>query len=203
VATSATEIPLVPADEQGIAAAAEAVRRGGVVAFPTETLYGLGVDALDPDAIQRLVALKGRREGHPIPVLVADREMLGCVVGAISGTAQELMDRHWPGPLTLVMPGLPGLPPALLNSRGGVGVRVSSDPVAGALLRQVGRPLTATSANLAGDSPAATPHSARIPGVRLVLDGGERGGDASTVVEVGEGGRLVVLRRGAVEMGRW
>lgn len=188
---------IVAADEEGIARAAAAVLSGQVVGYPTETLYGLGVDALSQPAVDLLTRIKGRQGDQPIPVLVDSVEMLERLVASVPPAARVLMATYWPGPLTLVLPAASGLPGAVVNERGGVGVRISSDPIASALVRQVGRPLTSTSANLAGSPPATDAARACLEGVRLVLDGGPRCQQASTVVEVMPGTSPVVLRQGA------
>jgi L-threonylcarbamoyladenylate synthase len=187
--------PVVPAVD-GIARAAELISAGAVVAFPTETLYGLAVNALDPAAVEKLLAVKGRGPWQPFPCLVADRSMLALLVGEERG--ERLIEAHWPGPLTLVLPAVEGLPAALVNAEGGVGVRISSDPLATRLVEQAGTPLTATSANLSGRPPAKTADDARLEGVSLVLDGAVRGELASTVVEAMPGRPLRVIRQGAV-----
>jgi L-threonylcarbamoyladenylate synthase len=183
------------------AEAVAALRRGEVIVFPTETLYGLGADALNAAAVERVFALKGREPGKPIPLIVADRAMLDTVAAAVPGAAGILIERFWPGPLTLVLPARRDLPRPLLNASGGVGVRVSSGPVARRLVQSLLRPLTATSANPAGMNPARTLAEARgYFGDRLqvFMDGGTLGSKSgSTVVEIaGEQARL--LREGEI-----
>jgi L-threonylcarbamoyladenylate synthase len=170
--------------------AREALDHGQVIGFPTETFYGLGVDAFNAKAVARLVTLKGRDPKSPIPIIVADEKMLSSVVTTISPVARRLIERFWPGPLTLVLPGNPGLPRPLLNCRGGIGVRVSSHPIAQRLVSDLGRPITATSANPSGRAPARTWQevlgyfAARIA---VIIDGGRlQGKKGSTVVEVFE-----------------
>src|ERR1044071_5670750 len=123
-------------------AAIAALKSSGVVVFPPETLYGLGADALDPVAVEKVYRLKGRDPANPIPVLVADRDMLDRLVVEIPPLAGRLIDRFWPGPLTLVLPARKGIPRPLLNASGGVGVRISSQSMASELVRRLGRPLT-------------------------------------------------------------
>lgn len=167
-----------------------------MIVFPTETFYGLGADALDPAAVERVVALKGRRERNPIALIIADLEMLSAVVAEVPARARRLMDRFWPGPLTLVLPAKRGLPSPLVNDEGGVGVRVSSHPVAGRLASELGRPLTATSANPSGEPPAVTLEQARgyfAGGVGAFIDGGRLTGTrGSTVVKFLPGGWEIV-----------
>jgi L-threonylcarbamoyladenylate synthase len=182
---------------EDIAAGVAALARGEVIGFPTETFYGLGVDALDPSALERLRARKGRGAEKAISVLVTEA-MLEAVVAEVSPAARALMAAHWPGPLTLALPARPGLPEGLVME-GCVAVRWSPHPVAQALLEGLGRPLTATSANPAGAPPPTT-----AAGVRayfagcLVVDGGETpGGQPSTLARV-RGEVVEVLRAGAV-----
>ncbi|PID38927.1 MAG: threonylcarbamoyl-AMP synthase [Deltaproteobacteria bacterium] len=188
------------AEEAAIARAAELLRAGEVVAYPTETRYGLAVRFDDGDAIARLVAVKGRGD-QPLSVLVSNHEMLERVVdpSAISRRARELMTRHWPGPLTLVLPGRNTLHRALRNAEGGVGVRISPDPVAAALVDAAGLPLTATSANLSSEPAASSAEEAALAGVALILDDGPRDGQPSTVAVV-SGEAVKVLRAGGVAL---
>ena len=186
-----------PATTLAIGEAVTIIRRGGIIAFPTETLYGLAVEAINRTALSRLQEVKGRDMAHTLPILVADLDMLSVVTATLSSRAPELVNNHWPGPLTLVLPARAGLPPQIVSNKGGVAVRISSDPVAAELIRQVGAPITATSANISGYPPATSAAEACIEGVELVLDDGPRGQRASTVVELLEDGP-VVLRQGEI-----
>lgn len=186
---------------KAISAAFAALKRGEVIAYPTETLYGLGADALDFAAVEKVFQLKGRDSNSPIPVLVADREMLVTLVCEIPPLAERLMSRFWPGPLTLVLPARGDIPRPLVNSTGGVGVRISSQPIAADLVKALGRPLTATSANPSGMAPARTVAEARkyFSGkIAVFLDGGElKSPTGSTVVEV-VGDALRIIRAGDI-----
>ena len=181
--------------------AVTAIRQGEVIVFPTETFYGLGADALNSAAVEKVVSLKGRDLEHPIAVVIADREMLKEVVAEVPPAALRLMERFWPGPLTLVLPAKKTLPAPLLNSSGGIGIRISSHPAATRLARELGRPLTATSANPSGKEPARTVEEAigYFSGhVEIFLDGGRLGGTkGSTVVEI-VGDRLKIIREGEI-----
>lgn len=183
-----------------LAAAAERLRGGGVVAYPTETFYGLGALASDPAAVARLVRAKGRPDGKPLPLLAADLAQVEAVA-ELTPLARRLAAALWPGPLTLVLAARPGLHPAITGGGGTVGVRVTSSPVAAALARSAGGALVATSANLAGEPPAADAGALAaglVARIDLVLDAGPApGGLPSTVVAV-EGARLRLLRAGAV-----
>ena len=181
--------------------AVDALKRGEVIVFPTETFYGLGADAFNETAVEQVVFLKGRSPESPIPIIIADEKMLKRVVRDLPPIAVRLIDHFWPGPLTLVLPATEGLPEALLNKDGGVGVRVSSHPVATQLSRELNRPLTATSANPSGKEPARTVDEARTyfaDRVEIFLDGGRlEGKKGSTVVAIREG-EWRIIREGAI-----
>lgn len=181
--------------------AVAALERGDVIVFPTETLYGLGADALNSAAVEKVFQLKGRDLGNPFPVLVADVAMLDRLVASVSPLAQQLMDNFWPGPLTIVLPARPDIPRPLVSQTGGIGVRISSQPIAGQLVKMLARPLTATSANPSGEEPARTLSEARNyfrERVEVFIDGGtltsQRG---STVAEVTEE-HVKILRHGEI-----
>lgn len=182
--------------------AVAALKRGEVIVFPTETFYGLGADAFNEAAVERVVSLKGRELESPIAVIVADREMLKEVVASVPPRALRLIDRFWPGPLTLVLPAKQNLPEPLLNRDGGIGVRISSHPAATRLARELGRPVTATSANPSGKEPARSVEEARryfASKVDIFLEGGRLGGKkGSTVVEMGRRGVLRIIREGEI-----
>ena len=181
--------------------AVDALRRGDAIVFPTETFYGLGADALNEVAVGRVVSLKGRGPEDPIPVIIAGRGMLESLVADVPIVAQKLMDRFWPGPLTLVLPAKKNLPAPLLNRSGGIGGRISSHPLATRLARGLGRPLTATSANPSGKEPARSVEEATsyFSGrVDIFLDGGRlEGKKGSTVVEVVQD-KLKIIREGEI-----
>jgi L-threonylcarbamoyladenylate synthase len=183
-----------------ISEAAAVLRRGGVIAYPTETFYGLGALASDGAAVARLVRAKGRPDGKPLPLLGADLAQLEAVA-EFSPLARRLAAAFWPGPLTLVLPARPGLHPAITGGSGTVGVRVTSGVVASALAVAAGGALVSTSANPSGQPPptAATGLDGALRArLDLVLDGGATpGGRPSTVVAIEEG-RLTLLRPGAV-----
>lgn len=181
--------------------AIEALKRGEVIVFPTETFYGLGADALNSAAVEKVVSLKGRSLESPIAVIVSDRGMLKEVVTELPPIALRLVERFWPGPLTLVLPAKKNLPASLLNRDGGIGVRISSHPVATRLARELSHPLTATSANSSGKEPARSVEEAMgyfSDRVKIFLDGGRlEGAKGSTVVEIA-GDRLKIIREGEI-----
>ncbi|HZD41890.1 MAG TPA: L-threonylcarbamoyladenylate synthase [Terriglobales bacterium] len=185
-----------------ISRAVDALKRGNVIVFPTETLYGIGADGLDPLAVEKVFELKGREPDKPLPLLVADEEMLAVVVKEISPTARKLILAFWPGPLTLILPARRGIPEPLINDRGGVAVRISSRATATQLVRSLGRPLTATSANPSGEKAARTIAEARKyfgDQVSVYVNGGMLASKAgSTVVEI-KGRVLSIIREGEIQ----
>lgn len=180
--------------------ALDALRCGGVVAYPTETLYGLGADARSETALERLVAIKGR-DGKPISVLVASRAMLDTIAAAVSAPAERLMRVFWPGPLTIALPARPGVSRWLTGGGTTIAARISSHPLAHALTLGLGAPITSTSANPAGAPPPSEIGAVRAyfgEAIDAYVDGGPTaGGPGSTVVDcAGDGVRII--REGAI-----
>ncbi|QWU15916.1 L-threonylcarbamoyladenylate synthase [Paenibacillus sophorae] len=192
-----------PADLEAIAEAAEMLRAGDTVAFPTETVYGLGADARNTEAVEAIFQAKGRPSDNPLIVHIADRAALEELVTDVPAAAAALMDAYWPGPLTVVLPLRPGvLSPRVTAGLDTVGVRMPDHPVALALLAAAGCPVAAPSANRSGrPSPTLAVHvlddlAGKIGGV---LDGGAAGvGLESTVVQVQPDGSVAVLRPGGI-----
>ena len=186
-------------------AAVAALRAGELVVFPTETFYAIGADPMQPAALERIFAVKGREPGKPIALIAADSVCALALAREIPASAQRLAARFWPGPLTLVLPAHARLASALIGPDSGVGVRVSPHPTALALARATGGLITATSANRSGEPPARTIAQARAslgPLVTVYLDGGTlTGAAASTVVGFEDDGTPRVLRNGAIEAG--
>jgi L-threonylcarbamoyladenylate synthase len=185
-----------------ISAAVAALKRGAVIAFPTETLYGLGADALNPAAVEKVFQLKGRDAGNPIPVLIADREMLLSLVSHIPPVADKLIAQFWPGPLTIVLPARRDIPPPLVNAAGGVGVRISSQPIARELVKSFGRPLTATSANPSGRPAARTAQEAKeyfSEQIDIFVDGGNLNSQTGSTVVALVGDSVRIIRAGDVD----
>ncbi|GIW88724.1 MAG: threonylcarbamoyl-AMP synthase [Isosphaeraceae bacterium] len=189
------------ADAAAIGEAAEVLRRGGLVAFPTETVYGLGADATNPSAVREIFEAKGRPATNPLIVHGADEAAVRWAVAEWPEWAGRLAAQFWPGPLTLVLPRSERVAEEVTAGLGTVGVRVPDHRVALALLRTLGRPIAAPSANRStGVSPTAAEHVlADLEGrVDLVLDAGRTAvGIESTVVDVT--GRLPrILRPGVI-----
>jgi len=196
-----TTISLDPADPPGqaIAKAVAAIRAGGLVVYPTRCLYGLGVDALDGAAVQRLFRAKRRAPDKPVSVLVKDMAALDLLVTGVPEAARVLIERFWPGGLTLVLPARPEVPAELTAGTGTIGVRLPGHPVAAALVAAMEGPITATSANLSGDkSPVQIADIA--PGViaaaAVVLDAGLLSGGAGSTVVDATAAPVRVLREG-------
>jgi len=188
-------------DAAAIDQAAAIIRRGGVVVFPTRGLYGLGADALNPEAVDRVFRIKQRSAEKPISVLIRDLQDLADLVKAVDSSVKRLIDHFWPGKLTIILEAAEGVPQGLTGGSGKLGLRIPGHPVARALVNAVGRPITATSANLSG-----------VPGCSDLADLSERVAcEAEMIIDAGqlEGGRgstvidatvspPVILREGAV-----
>lgn len=181
--------------------AIDALRAGELVVYPTETFYGVAADPLSKSALKRLFAIKGRDAAKTVAMIAADTRSAFSLAREVPPIARRLAECFWPGPLTLVLPARAQIAPELIGLSGGVGVRVSSHPTARALAAGLARPITATSANRAGESPAKTLADARKTlsrEIKVYLEGGTLGTSApSTVLEVA-GDRWRIIREGAV-----
>ncbi len=188
-------------DPRAIETAAAALRAGEVVAFPTETVYGLGADALNERAVAQVFAIKNRPQFDPLIVHLADKEAVPQYAAVIDERAAALMERFWPGPLTLVLRKRPLIPDLVTAGLDTVALRVPAHPIALALLRAVGRPIAAPSANPFGYvSPTTAVHVQEMLGdaIGLILDGGPcTVGVESTVCALTEADAMV-LRPGGV-----
>lgn len=163
---------IVGPDSEGLAQAVAALRSGAVVAYPTETVYGLAVDPFRESAIQRLFEVKGRQEDNPILVVISDESQLLELAGEISARARAYMDAFWPGPLSLLFPKAAGLPSALTAQGDKICVRCPAHETARALCRAFGGALTSSSANRSDEAPARSVETAALPGVAVGIDGG-------------------------------
>jgi L-threonylcarbamoyladenylate synthase len=188
--------------DDAVARAAAILKRGGVVVYPTDTLYGIAVDALNPNAIERLRSLKGRERKKPISIVVPDLASIE-VHAELPEAARTLAHAHLPGALTLVLPAKAHVPEALmLNDQ--VGIRIPNDAFARALSSSLGSPITATSANLAGqrtprDVQTILEHfGSRVEYVDLVIDDGERAGENPSTVVTFINGAPYIIREGAI-----
>ncbi len=185
--------------------AARIVLAGGVIAYPTDTLYGLAVDPRNDRAIDRLFEMKGRAADQPIPLIAADINQVEGAVARLTPLGRRLAARFWPGPLTLVLEALPGISPRIHGGSGTIAVRVPDHAVARLLAGRCPAAITSTSANLSGEDAPDT--AARIASsirdvLDAVLDGGATpGGLPSTIVDV-TGAAPVLVREGVVAWAR-
>ena len=187
--------------QDGIAKASAGIRLGDLVVLPTDTLYGIGADAFSPDAVQRLLDAKGRGREMPPPVLVADVRTIDGLATDVPDYARALIERYWPGPLTLVLKAQPSLMWDLGDTGGTVAVRMPDHEVALDLLREVG-PMAVSSANRTGHPASRTVIDAATQlgaSVEFYLDGGPvTGGLPSTIVDCTHD-EPTILRRGAID----
>lgn len=190
-------------DSDALRLAADVLRAGGVVAYPTDTLYGLAVDPRNDRAVGELYRIKGRLVDKAIPLIASSRDQVEERAGALGASAAALAASLWPGPLSIVVPAWPGLSPALLAGHAGVAVRVPALALPQLLAEALGHPITSTSANRSGLPPTSDPDAvaAVLAGTSaLLLDGGlAPGGPPSTIVDA-TGDQVVLIREGAI---RW
>ena len=181
--------------------AARFLKEGGVAAIPTDTLYGLAADILNPEAIERVFAIKERPDGLALPVLLADLEQLSIVARDVPDATRVLAEAYWPGPLTLVLPRADALPPRLTAGGDTVAARVPAHSVPRELARRLGRPITGTSANISGaPDPQTLDELRRQVGGRVdcvVSTGPAPAGTASTIVDLSRE-TLRLIREGAI-----
>ncbi len=187
--------------EEDIQQAAEIIKEGGLVAFPTETVYGLGADALNPEAVGKVYAAKGRPSDNPMIVHISSKNDLSHLTFEITDDIRKLMDAFWPGPLTMVVPAAPVVPRVTTGGLDTVAVRMPSDPVAAALITSSETPIAAPSANLSGrPSPTSARHVIDDLDGRIdaIIQGGDcQVGIESTVVDM-TGAVPAVLRPGII-----
>ncbi|MBW6485991.1 MAG: threonylcarbamoyl-AMP synthase [Syntrophobacterales bacterium] len=188
-------------DQEKLAEAVAVLRDGGVVAYPTETFYALGAAANNENAVEKIFNIKGRAFNNPLAVIVAAENDLLPLVAEIPNGAKILMKRFWPGPLTMVFGAAPAVSPRLTAGTGKIGIRISSHPIAAMLARELGAPLTATSANRSGEAEqdtAAGVESSLGALPDLIIEGGATpGGAGSTILDVTVF-PFRILREGAV-----
>ncbi len=191
-----------PLPEQ-LAPAVEAIRRGGVVAFPTDTLYGLAADPRDEEAVAAVFAVKRRATERTI-ALVASTLAQAETLAVLSGQARQLAQYFWPGPLTLVAPAASDVADSVLSETRLIGVRVPDHPVARALAELCGHPLTATSANRSGEPATDDPEEValRLRDIAVLVDAGRTPGGAPSTVVDASSSQIRLLREGALPWGR-
>jgi L-threonylcarbamoyladenylate synthase len=190
---------ILEANDEAIKAAGFLLKEGGVVVYPTETVYGLGCVPSDTDAAQRVCEIK-KRADKPLPLICSDIEAARKIV-EMNSAAERLAERFWPGPLTIVLPAKVKYSMWVNHGASTLGVRVSPQPVASRLAKETGGVIVSTSANISGDEPARSAQEAKeIFGnkVDIILDGGPSpGGKSSTVVDL-TGEEIWLLRKGPV-----
>ncbi len=188
-------------EEKLISEVVDSLKKGGICAYPTETFYGLGVDVTNEQAIRHLFDVKRRDSSNPVAVIVSDQSMLSTIVSEIPDKALVLMDVFWPGPLTILFRTNNKISKRLTTNTGKIGIRVSSHPVASALVKKLGRPLTTTSANLSGFPPSAKIRHLKSyfqDKIDLIIDCGDLAPSrGSTVVDVTEE-KLTIIREGVI-----
>ncbi|MES0337728.1 MAG: L-threonylcarbamoyladenylate synthase [Candidatus Magnetobacterium sp. LHC-1] len=184
-------------------AAIEALNAGKVVAYPTETFYGLGVRYDNADALRRLYDLKNRPANKPFPLIIGHQHQLDALVRGITELHRQLMLEHWPGPLTVLFEAVDGLSPYIVGANDKVAIRLPAESFALELARSAAFAITATSANISGMPPPTTASEVLAyfgHGIDVIIDGGTTsGGLPSTIVDVA-GGMLKVIRQGRVQL---
>lgn len=186
--------------DQRLERALAALRRGGIVAYPTDTLYGLAVDPRSPVAVDRLFKVKARDAGHAIPLIAADLEQVE-QAAVMTDTARRLASVFWPGPLSMILESRPTIAANVRAADGSVAIRIPASELARALAAGLGFCITSTSANLSGQPPTADPiHVFNDLGdlVDDVLDGGMAPGGAPSTIVDARGPRVQLVRAGAV-----
>lgn len=180
---------------------AERIADGGVVALPTDTVYGLACSLAHPEALRRIYEIKGRNLSAPLPVLVSSSIAVEHLVHDISHDVGLLLDLFWPGPLTIVLPAKAGMPDEVTAGTGTVGLRMPNHPLTIEVIERAGGAIACTSANRSGESPGITAEDVRStigPDLDLILDGGAApGGVPSTVIAI-KGDDLRLIREGAI-----
>ncbi len=181
-------------EESAVKRAAQLIKCGGVIVYPTDTLYGLGANALNPQAVLRIFKIKDRSPDQPLPVVVSNLKMAE-QLASVDDKARKLIAAFWPGALTLVMPKKPTIPSAVAGGGNSIGLRAPNHPVPLAIIREANLPLVATSANKHGaPSPVEAEEALKQIGeeVDLILDCGHVGGQSSTVIDLTKAKPLIV-----------
>jgi len=188
-------VKVVSPTTKGIAQAADAICAGQVVAYPTETVYGLAVNPFSEQAVQRLFATKTRDGGNPVLVIVSGPEQLDKLVATVSDIARAYMERFWPGPLSLLFPKAVGVPESLTAGHSTLCIRCPACDIARALCQAAG-PVTSSSANVSGGEPARCVDEIVLPGVALAIDGGPLKASLPSTILDPETGKI--LRPGVI-----
>jgi L-threonylcarbamoyladenylate synthase len=188
-------------DERILTRAAEILASGGIIAYPTETFYGLGADATNEKAIQKIFTVKGRDFKNPISLIISQTDDIYALVQNVPQAAKKLMAEYWPGALTIVFSAADNVSPMLTAGSGKIGLRVSSHPAAQRIVQKLGRPLTATSANLSGapECVSSTDVASQLGDqIDAIIDlGNSYGNIGSTIIDV-TCTPPVILREGTI-----
>ncbi len=181
-----TPIRLMQTDSDAIACSATVIRNGGIIACPTDTVYGLAAYPFNQAAVERLFKIKHRDPSQPISLLIGDPAMLTPLVSKIPPIATILMHQYWPGPLTLVFEAAPGVPSWLIGGTGKIGLRLPDSKLVVALVQALQCPVTATSANRSGEAPCRSASDIEKAGLAVdyILEGGLCDAPPSTVLDV-------------------
>lgn len=192
---------VIASRKRSLVVAAQTILNGGVIVYPTETIYGLGANALDPKVVERVFEIKERRKSNPILILIPDIQSLEELALEVPDSAQDLMKKFWPGPLTIVFRSTPMVSKILTAGSGKIGIRLSSDKFCADLLSICKIPITSTSANLSGEP---NPNSIEMINKRVldsvdtIVDAGTLTSQTpSTVVDVTKG-KVELVREGAI-----
>lgn len=188
-------------DKRALEIAIETVQHGGVIAFPTDTVYGIGAALDHPEALVRIFDIKGRSADRPLPILVSRPDVIGTLTVDPDPDLLALAARFWPGPLTVVLQAAPSLPPEVVAPDGTVGIRIPDHSIALTIAQHAGGAIASTSANRSGDPPATRAEEIRASlggEIDVILDGGiAPHQEASTVIRR-EGATITVIREGAI-----
>lgn len=183
--------------------AADVIRGGGIVAFPTETYYGLGVDPFNKDGLDRLFELKKRSFSKPILVIIDNLSQLDQLTTDVPEQYHRLITNYWPGPLTLIFPALSSLSSVLTGGSGTIGIRMSSSAVATEICKSAGIPISATSANISGQPPATNVDEVASyfgKNIDLLIDGGVSESPQASTIATLDGQRLRIVRQGVLQL---
>jgi L-threonylcarbamoyladenylate synthase len=175
--------------------AVQVLRRDGIIVYPTDTVYGLGADAFSDEALLRVYEAKGRPLGKPISIAVSDTDML-CAIACVDDPGLEFIGRFLPGPVTVIFGARSCIPPLLTGGTGRIGIRVPAHDLALRIISGLDSPITATSANIAGEQDPVSPSDIRVP-YDLLVDGGILPGTPSTVVDLVD---RRILRKGLLSV---
>lgn len=191
-----------PSAPGAIEMAADLIAAGGVVAIPTDTVYGVAASLSHPDALRRVYAIKHRDQSKPLPILVSSTDALARLIPDIDPNVALLLDAYWPGPLTVALDAPPGMPDEVLAPDGSIGVRQPNHRLAIELIERAGGAVACTSANISGQKPATSAaHVMRTLGADLdgIVDGGiASGGVPSTVIRIDENNVVRLIREGPI-----